>query len=339
MKKLFALLTVVFFASFMMAQNNTATVDQFGTNIGKINQTGLLNTANIDQGTLATPVTNNKVPSYSGDWIGGAFIDQLGSNNDASINMHNGGNNGSSVYQSGDYNQGYQDIGTSQSIGTSWSLMGVDLDQVGDHNYANQQTVASFGSAGVKRMFVIQTGDYNVADQLSIGGYTNAQDITQIGNNNNNPTQSGNTFDLSATGLTNPLNLPWAHKPAGTFTQYSNQMHGTTHMYVNGNDNNTAQYQEYTVWSLSGRNHAMLDLYGNTNDVAQGQLGEYNSSDFNISGDGNIVSGLQHGDSNIATVDILGNNNVAAIEQLGNGNDGSINQVGSGNTGLILQQP
>ncbi|MCJ7696312.1 MAG: hypothetical protein MUO40_12940 [Anaerolineaceae bacterium] len=332
-------ITVVLCAGFAFAQTNTATVDQYGTNIGIINQTGLDNDAAIDQGTLATPVTNNKVPGYVGDWIGGAFIDQVGVDNDASINMHNGGNNGSSVYQFGDDNKGYQDIGTSHSIGTSWTLMGVDLDQLGDNNWATQKTVSSFGSAGVKRMFVIQDGDYNIADQLSIGGYTNAQDIVQKGDNNNNPTESGNAFDLSATGLANPLSLPWAHKPAGDYTQYSNQMYGTTHMYVEGNDNNTAQYQEYTVWGLSGRNHAMLDLYGNTNDVAQGQLGEYNSSDFDILGDGNVVTGLQWGDSNIATVYILGNNNVAAIEQLNDGNNGSINQVGSGNTGLILQQP
>ena len=34
---------------------------------------------------------------------------------------------------------------------------------------------------------------------------------------------SGNAFDLSATGLTNPITgLSWTHKPAGDFTQYQN---------------------------------------------------------------------------------------------------------------------
>ena len=123
--------------------------------------TGGVPRTSIDQGTVATPVTNNKVPGYVGDWIGGAFIDQIGDDNDASINMHDGGTNGSSIYQFGDDNQGYQDIGTSHSIGTSWSLMGVDLDQLGNNNWATQKTVPSFGSAGVKRMFVIQDGNYN----------------------------------------------------------------------------------------------------------------------------------------------------------------------------------
>jgi hypothetical protein len=339
MRKLFALLTVVFFAGFMMAQDNDASVTQYGSNIGIVTQTGSSNNGDIIQGSLATPVTNNKVPGYSGDWIGGAFINQLGGNNDASINMHNGGNNGSSVYQAGDDNNGYQDIGTSQSIGTSWNLMGVDLDQIGNSNWATQKTISSFGSAGVKRMYVAQTGDNNIADQLSIGGYGNDQHISQIGNNNNNPSESGNTYDVSATTLTDPLALPWAYKPAGDYTQYSNQMHGTTKMDVLGNGNNTYQYQEYTVWALSGQNDATMSVNGDNNDVAQGQLGEYNSSDIDIAGSGNVMTNSQWGDSNTATIYVNGNNNVGGIEQVNNGNIGDIYQVGNGNTGLILQQP
>ena len=342
MKKLIFLFAMVFAVSMAMGQNsgNVASVDQYGSNIAEIEQTGSNNTGDIDQGTLGTPVTNNKVPSYAGDWIGGAFIDQIGDGNDAAINMHNGGNNGSSVYQYGNDNKGYQDIGTSHSIGTSWDLMGVDLDQLGNNNWATQTTVASFGSAGVKRMFVLQDGNYNVADQLSVGGYVNAQDITQIGNNNNNPTQSGNTYDISATTLADPLSLAWAHKPVGDFTQYANQMRGTSHIYVEGNDNNTFQYQEYTVWSLSGQNDAWMDIYGNGNDVAQGQLGEYNSSDIDIDGDGNVVTSSQLGDSNTIDIDLVSgsNNCVVGVEQIGDSHSATVFQSGVSNFAKVIQQ-
>ncbi len=342
MKKLSFLFAMIFTVTMVMAQNsgNIATIDQFGSNIAEIEQTGSNNTGDIDQGTLGTPVTNNKVPGYAGDWKGGAFIDQIGDGNNASINMHDGGNNGSSVYQLGNNNEGHQDIGTSHSIATSWDLMGVDLDQLGNNNSATQTTVASFGSAGVKRMFVIQDGNYNVADQLSIGGYVNDQNITQIGDNNNNPTESGNAFDVSATTLANPLSLSWAHKPAGDYTQYANQMRGTSHIYVEGSGNNTAQYQEYTVWSRSGENDAWMDVYGDNNNVVQGQLGFQNSSDIDIDGNGNVVTSSQLGDSNLVDIDLVGgsNNCVVGVEQIGNSHDATVFQSGASNFAKVIQQ-
>lgn len=338
MKKLFVILVAVLFSSgFVFAQDNTATIDQYGSNIGVVDQTGADNTGAIDQGTLATPVTNNHVPAYVGDWIHGAFIEQIGDRNDASIFMHDGGSNGSSIYQLGDDNEGYQDIGTSHSKWTSWSLMGVDLDQLGNNNWATQKTVYSFGSAGIKKMFVIQDGNYNVADQLSIGGYGNVQNIHQKGDNNNNPGMSSNTYDVSSTSLTDPLTLPWAHKPAGLYTQYANQMFGTTHMYVEGDGNNTHQYQEYTVWARSGRNDAWIDVWGDDNDVAQGQLGYMNYSDVDVTGDRNVVTTAQDGDDNIANMSVVGDDNIAAKDQVGNTNNGSISITGSGNVALETQ--
>lgn len=342
MKKVIFLFAMVLAVSMAMAQTsgNVATIDQYGSNIAEIEQTGSNNTGDIEQGSVGTPVTNNKVPTYAGDWKGGAFIDQIGDANNASINMHDGGNNGSCIYQFGNNNIGSQDIGTSHSIGTSWDLMGVDLDQIGNNNLASQTTVASFGSAGVKRMFVLQQGNYNVADQLSVGGYQNDQNITQIGNNNNNQDESGNAFDVSATTLANPLSLSWAHKPAGDYTQYANQMRGTSHMYVEGDNNNTYQYQEYTVWSRSGDNDAWMDIYGSENNVVQGQLGYQNSSDIDIVGGGNVVTSSQLGDSNMVDIDLVGGSAdcVVGVEQIGNSHDATVFQSGASNFAKIVQQ-
>ncbi|MBK3516953.1 hypothetical protein [Carboxylicivirga marina] len=347
MKKVVFLLSMLVCAGLVMAQNsgNEADIEQYGSNIAEIEQTGSDNDADIIQGSLATPVTNNKVPTNAGDWKGGAFIEQIGDDNTASITMQGGGNNGSSIYQDGDDNEGHQDIGTSQTIGTSWDLMGLDLDQIGNNNMATQRTVRSFGSAGVKRMFVIQEGDYNVATQLSVGGYSNNQSITQTGNNNNNATVSGNVFDISATTLGNPLDLPFkmsngSTDVSGDYTQYSNQMFGNAVINVTGDNNNTYQYQEYSVWSVSGRNDAWIDIIGDNNDVVQGQLGEYNDSDIDIDGNGNVVTTSQFGDSNIIDVDLVGGstNCVVGIEQTGNSHSATVYQSGASNFAKIIQQ-
>jgi len=307
MKRLIILLTMAFAFSFAMAQN-TAYVDQYGTNIADVEQIGTDNFADVDQGALGSSVSNNKVPGNNGDWRDGAFITQIGDDNRATIDV-DGSSNGSDIYQFGSGNEGIQDINTSGTHGTSWDLMGVDLDQLGNDNYALQTTVKSFGSSPIKRMYVIQNGDGNVVNQLSIGGYANSQHIVQVGNNNNNPVESGNTLDVSATGLANPLDLPWTFTNQGgysstnDYTQYSNQMKGVAHIYVDGDGNNTFQYQE-TSWSDKG-NTATIDIAGNNSDVVQGQKGDYNSSILDLDGDGNIVTSSQYGDHNQVEVDKL----------------------------------
>lgn len=361
MKKLSIILTAVLFASVIsFAQNsalvnqtdnqniatvdqtgtdNSAAVDQFGRNFAQVDQSGGNgNSAVVAQGTSGSYVFNYYQPAYNGDWQNGAFIEQIGSDNAASIIM-TGSREYGSIYQEGSSNTGAQAIGTQHSE-KSGQHSGIDMSQFGDFNAAAQSTYASFGSAGIKDMTVTQQGSFNTAFQASVGGYGAIMTITQIGNNNNSPAESGNAFDLSATGLTSPLALPWAHKPAGEFTQYANQMFGNSVMYVEGSNNNTAQYQEYTVWSLSGRNNADMTILGDGNDAAQGQLGQYNESSINISGSGNVVLSSQFGDSNVAEIDLLGTSdgNVAGIEQNGNAHNASILQNGAVNTATILQQ-
>jgi hypothetical protein len=348
MKTTFAVIAMLLACVGMVfAQSNTSTIDQYGSNIGKVVQTGSYNNADIDQGVAGTPVTNNHVQGYATDWIEGAFINQTGAHNDAWTSMMKaaasgtGSTNGAAIDQIGDYNKAYQDIQTAISRTNNWNRMGLDIDQTGDNNYANQKTVASFGTYGIQGMWIYQEGDYNIADQYMKGGaYMRDQvEIKQVGNNNNNTTMSGNTYDVSATGLGDPLGLPWAYKPAGSFTQYMYQNGGSAIMHVTGNDNNTYQYQEYTVWSLSGQDDAEMYITGNTNDAAQGQLGEYNYSNISVGGDRNIATTGQDGDSNIATISTTGDDNVAGIKQVDNLNNGAILQVGNNNTATILQQP
>ncbi len=359
MKKLSIFLIMVFAVVFAMAQNNiadvtqvgngnngivnqsgnsnNAEVDQYGSNIAKVEQIGVSNKGEIAQGASGASVLNNYIPGYSGDWKEGAFINQTGERNDAEIDV-NVSRNGSRIDQLGNDNWAKQEVNSTYARTTNWDRMGVDINQKGNNNWANQKTIASFGTYGVQGMKINQEGNYNVADQLSIGGMSNATEIEQIGNNNNNPTHSGNTFDVSATGLANPLALSWAQKPAGNYTQYMFQNKGETHMYVEGNNNNTAQYQEYSVHSISGQNDAWMDIFGSGNDVAQGQLGDLNSSDIDITGDSNVVTTSQFGDNDFIKIDISGGNNVVGVQQTGDLHSATVLQTGNLNFAQVIQQ-
>ena len=344
MKKVSLFLGMVLAASFAMAQVNTgndATITQYGSNIGVINQTGSDNDGVITQGSVGSAITT-MYGNGATDWKRGAYIDQVGDNDAAEIIMTKSSAGASIDQKGGDYNWAKQDLNTSDMYTTSWTRMGADIDQTGNHNWANQKTQAAFGCYGVQGIMIIQSGDYNKADQMSIGGMGNVTEITQIGNNNNNPTQSSNTYDVSKTTLADPLLLTWAHKPAGDFTQYTNQMTGRTHIYVDGDDNNTYQYQERTLenGSIVGDNDADMDIYGSGNDVAQGQLGESNSSEIDIDGENNVVTSSQLGDSNMVNIDLVGgsNNCVVGVKQVGDFHSATVFQSGASNFAKIVQQ-
>ena len=342
MKKIIFLFAMIFAVSMAMAQENDAEINQYGTNIAEIEQVGDLNEAIINQGDEGASVTNSG-SNGSGDWKFGSFITQEGTDNTAEVDV-NTSKNGTSIDQLGNANWAKQELNANISKTTDWDRMGLDINQEGDNNWANQETRAGFGTYGVQGMMINQDGNYNIADQMSIGGTNQQVEIEQIGNNNNNPDESSNVFDVSATGLANPLALPWVLKPAGDFTQYMFQNKGVAHMYVKGDDNNTYQYQEYVTYGGDegqGQNDATMDVWGSGNNVAQGQLGDLNSSDIDINGDGNVVTTSQLGDSNMATIQLLlgSDNNVAGIEQTGDWNEADILQSGVNNFAKVIQQP
>ena len=318
--------------------SHEAYIDQFGTNVAEVDQYGGDdNYADIDQGAAGSAISDPGTPSYNGDWIGGAYIEQNGSDNDASITVRRSGA-GASIFQEGSRNEAHQDLGSTQHRTTNWNRMGLDIDQIGDDNYADQKTMFSFGMFGIQGMALVQEGDKNTATQLSRGGTYATMEVYQYGSRNNNPSESGNAFDLSAVGF-DPFALPWTEKPSGEFTQYQNGSRGTAHLEIHGNDNNAAQSQEYTVWGVGGDNDACLDITGDLNDAAQGQLGEYNYSDVDVMGSSNVVGTSQLGDDNAADIFLNGSSNVAGINQVGNSNDADINVFGMNNTATVVQQP
>lgn len=331
MKKIAVILLALLLTSGMaLAQNNDSEIKQYGTNIGEVFQKGDGNEGNIYQGSSANPVSNAATSS----WKLGSWIDQIGNDNYANTDVNNS-SNGTSIDQLGNDNWAWQQINTFETKTTNWNRMGADIDQNGNDNYGWQKTVYSFGCYGIQGMLIDQDGNDNYAKQFSKGGMAGTMEVIQNGNNNNNSTT--NPLDVSCTGQRNPLTLPWAEKPGGAYTQYQNGRYSVAHAKVTGSDNNTAQYQEYTVWSISGDNDAYIDITGNGNDAVQGQLGEYNYSDIDIQGNDNVMANSQWGDSNTATFSIIGDRNCAGIEQRDNNNTGLVLQNGNDNIGLIKQ--
>lgn len=335
MKKLSLVLAGMFAVGFLMAQN-TATVNQFGSNIGQVLQTGSGNGATIQQGFSGAAVSNNL--NQPTGWKQGSYIEQIGKANQAATTVRTNGN-GTSIYQNGGSNFATQDVGSFEEVTTSLTKMGLDIDQSGDGNHATQKTLMSFGCYGIQGMTILQQGNSNVADQVSVVGMAQVQSIKQIGNNNNLA-----SLNLISTTLVNPLteltfkfNNGYGTVVGLPMNQYSNQRFGTAIMNVTGDANNTYQFQEYSVWSTSGNNDITLDLIGNNNNVAQGQLGENNNSDLDISRDLNVVSTSQLGNSNLADVDILGSSNVVGIQQTGDLQTATVLQNGNNNFATVVQ--
>jgi hypothetical protein len=299
-----------------MGDDHEAYVDQYGTHYADVKQYGGDNNyADVDQGSAATPTSDAGYPSYAGDWIGGAYVEQDGNNNIAQID-DNKSSNGALIYQDGDNNEAYQILGSTQHKTTSWARMGVHINQVGSDNWAKQETISSYGCYGVQGMMIDQQGDGNYAHQYNVGGMQSDVIVKQIGSNNDY------TVDVSATGI-DPLGMTYAHKPAGNFIQYSHGRYCTQDIDIQGSSNHTAQYQEYTSWSVSGHNYEEIDIIGSNNNAAQGQIGEFNWSHITQTTDSNVAATSQTG---AGTAEWDGNN--ATITQGGgDGNVGSIIQI------------
>jgi hypothetical protein len=329
----FFLLALVLAGSTAFAQNNDAEVKQYGTNLGIVTQTGDENDAWIYQGDPGAPVSNYKLPNYATDWIWGSWIDQLGNDNSAYTEVNNS-SNATKIKQIGNENTGYQHINSYNSYTNANKPIAIFIKQTGNQNDGWQKTVASFGCYGIQDMKIYQDGVGNFARQYSKGGMQSVMKVIQNGNGNNYT-----PVDVSCTGQKNPLALPWADKPGGKYAQYQNGRYSEAIATVNGSNNNTAQYQEYTVWSISGKNDAYIDIDGDDNNAAQGQLGEENYADIDITGSSNVAAISQWGDLNSGTITVIGSSNCAGIEQKDNNNTGSVYQNGDGNKGLITQHP
>lgn len=297
--------------------DHTSTVDQYGTNYATVDQYGGNgNSADVDQGASGSAISDLGPPSYAGDWIGGAYVEQDGNSNSATIDI-NRGSAGARIYQQGDNNFGYQELNASHSRTTNWNQMGLHIEQVGDDNWANQKTVSSFGCFGIQGMIIDQQGYNNHANQYSKGGMSCTMEIYQNGSYNDD------VVDLSAlTCACDACNMAYAGKPAGAVTQYQWARFSTAKIDITGDYNHTQQCQEYQTSGVSGHHYAEMLITGNHNNAAQGQIGEFSYSYVSQNGDNNTAATCQVGDGTAEW-----NGNSATITQTGNGNAACVNQV------------
>jgi hypothetical protein len=309
---------------------NDANVDQFGKNFADVYQNGTSNVADVDQGTASAHRTNVALTGYYG---AGSWVSQIGQGNNAKVAVTES-NIGSRINQGGIDNDAKQflDAYTSyrgRSINNYDGRMSIEIIQSGNRNEALQKTTTSFGTHGIQKMWIDQTGDDNYGSQHSKGGAGSVMTIKQVGYFNGNAVGA----DVSSTGLDSPLDL--FNGSNGDYTQYQWGNRSTATIDITGDNNKTTQAQEYTVWALSGENTATINIIGNLNTVIQGQLGEYNESYVDISGHENVVTTGQEGDYNDADVNVDGDSNVAAVMQTGNNHEAIIWQSGNNNFGTI----
>ncbi len=312
MKKLIAIFGVLAFTAGMaFSQNNEATVEQYGSNTSIVKQQGYENDAKVQMGEQGDPVTNKDTDS----WRYGAFIDQVGSENEAEIKIwkgdgtyQSGGNsNGARIEQDGDGNKALQDISNSQVKTTNWNRMGAHIKQLGDDNFAQQEVFRSFGTHGSGGILIDQQGLENQARQYVIGGRSNVTEVFQTGNNNT-------YIGFQSIDIANILDVEWQFVPMGeAYSQFQRGESSEVRLNITGDDNITAQYQE-GIWGFS-YNVANITIDGNSNQAAQAQLGTSNTSNIFIQGD----------------------LNQAGTQQVGLGHDADILQVGNSNFSTIIQ--
>ncbi|MBE0645682.1 MAG: hypothetical protein IH600_16505 [Bacteroidetes bacterium] len=341
------LLAMLLTGSIALAQNNNAVVEQYGTNLGIVTQTGDDNDGFIYQGENGDPVTNTYMTGYNV----GSWIEQTGNRNYGktevfhapgsseynTLSQSSSGNaNATKILQIGDENVGRQIITGHSSYKAATQPVAILIDQYGNSNEGWQSTVPTFGTFSIQDMKIDQDGADNFAKQVSVGGRGSVMKVKQDGNNNNNSTV--NPMNVSCTGQVNPLALSWTHKGSQDYSQYQYGEYSDAMATVVGNNNNTAQYQETTTWG-GGYNDAYIDIAGDGNDAVQGQLGHHNLADIDITGNDNVAANSQFGNSNIGDIDIMGSNNCAGIEQVNDLNTGVVYQNGNNNKGLITQHP
>ena len=358
MRKLIFIFTILLATSMAMAQTNVAVVEQIGNeNEGEIVQTGLDNKAEVTQYGTNTSIINqlgekNNATVEQGEegalrsvtnkdtqsWRYGAFIDQVGNENEAKIKLwkgdgtyqSGGSSNGARIEQDGDNNKAFQDISNSQVKTANWDRMGAHIKQLGNENFAKQEVFRSFGTQGSGGIIIDQQGLTNQARQYVIGGRENVTEIYQIGNNNS---YAGSTN----ADVADILSLDWNLIPVGeNFSQFQRGENSELRLNILGNDNITAQYQEGTVWGRT-YNIANIDIEGSSNEAVQAQLGKDNKAVIDVYGDLNRAGVQQFGDDNEAEIFQTGDSNLGFIYSTGTGHSGIITQTGNMNEAIITQ--
>lgn len=306
MKKLFALLTVVLFAGFMMAQNTSTATQNGPDNTATINQTGSGNsslllqesaiffprgmTATVDQ--TGTSNTSDIYQGLYGEHF--AVVNQGGTANKAQVvSLRN--NETANILQQGNGNDAYQRL--------HGNLGETTVEQIGNGNQSDQN-IGIYGTSGINNTFKgYQTGNNNQLTQTLSTNY----DFISAGN-------SGMIEQIGSENIST--------QSIGTVASYSSDNSVTAE--INGDGNETSQIQQGDLNNstvkigfqvnptyLSDNNMASVEQFGNSNQASFGlTMGDYNDVSISQTGDLNYTElSVMYGDNNQLTENVLGDNN------------------------------
>lgn len=368
MKKLFALLTIMFFAGFVMAQN-TATVTETGDG----------NKATVTQ------TDNNDVEIVQVGYIQTATATQEGTNSGGIYQLNNGNNNEATLSQDGSGNEGWINQGMTEGYWTDYQTVNANwneatMTQSGNSNFGSLEQYGGSDNTNGNEANLTQNGNGNVSygyqgwaysgwgetpTTSTLSSFNSTINISQIHDNNN-----GRVWQYG--GTDNEVNI-------------SQEGNSNVASIAQGFIYNDANYDfTHPVYNTLG-NYAEVNQYGDGNSGKAFQLGNDNSFKLTQNGDGNTVGGrglsgleavrngyfAQDGDNNTfvgvqndgATlddasfqfghynnIDLLqdtgdnaliqqsGDFNTANVHQLGGGQDASVIQNGNYNTSTVTQQ-
>jgi hypothetical protein len=345
MKKLFALLTVVLFSGFMMAQNtakvtengnyNEATVTQTGSNYVELDQlNGDYNEGTVTQnGSNEAYLVQGMTEGYYAIY-GVTTTNMISNDNAGTLNQDGNGNyidflqvgnlNSGEISQVGDNNEGYAYLGWA---GDWWGFGGVLASL-----YSNESKVD-----------ISQNGDNNFGAVWQYGGINNEVNIAQDGNFNVASIAQGFIYDDFAYDFTTPVyNTQFNYAEVN---QYGNDNIGKAFqlgnsnsftLTQNGNGNKVGAYigpddlllRRNAYFAQDGNNNIFV---GEQNDGAT-----LDNTSFQF-GDNNAIDLLQ-GTGDIALIQQTGDFNTANVYQYGVGQDASVVQTGNSNTATVTQQ-
>lgn len=314
MKKLTLLMAALFLAGFTFAQNTATTTVTGNNNNSDIDQTGDTQVATVTQdGNYNDSDVDQYAESSSyGPGEQTATVYQEGDRNEAQIDMDQTGGGGKTpntayIEQLGNWNDSYQKVYTpgSNSGAHEWGK------QEGNHNDLIQIVDEGY----TKSLKSTQTGDFNIADQRSIGGAYHTFVIETDGDRN----------EAYQKSISTKANLKIDQD--GNYN-YAKQDFQGSFGFVPGNSGLITQdgsYNDAYQYMTSGKQGNDMDLLqdGDGNYSYQRLAGNDNKTDFEIWGNYNDTYGYQTGDDHEATIDMWGDRNYAKIDQKGGDDNGA----------------
>ena len=332
MKKLVFLFAMVLAASFAMAQNNTSTTDVTGSdNVVTVDQTGHDNSSDVTQDGK-----RNNADVNQGDFGGGsvqsnfgdAMIEQIGNDNQATVNQRMGWSGSSAVNTHSVSQDGKRNIGMLTTFNGGNRGM---IVQQGNDNWAKGRQ-----SNGPDNMIdIAQVGNDNWADVNQLNSDENSKaTVSQTGHDNwTSVDQSGgknHEFIENTTGN-------WNTVTAVQLTSWAK-----LDLTIEGNSNTVNSSQDHN-------DKAYADIIGNDNLLNLDQAYNANHAGISVDGNGNSIDIDQTGAHNHVTtagtnafakdgVIIMGNANTVDIDQMTDMNQSDVSIMGMNNQTIVVQQ-